>query len=781
MSSPATGLAAPSAPTRRRRLADRLYEICGHRPGLAFALAFGATLMLLAPVAGVAGEIGDMGAASLLLALGGGAFAGVLAEALRRSRRQAGAEQARFAAVFAATGEAVIGADALGRVEAMNAEAERLTGWRLADARGLPLIAVFHSFDADEDSAITDLAERALVLGAPAALDDCRRLRRRDGHWQTIVARCAPVPADDGGWRGAVLVFRDPSARTTDAAQPAADAAAPPLQESDVRFREIAECLPQLIWTCGATGLCDWLSPQWVIYTGVPADAQTGAGWLDQVHPDDRASLRAAWRAAVATGTDLRGEARLRRHDGEWRWFDVRGARLVDADGRPARWFGAYTDIDDQRRMLIELESHRNHLEALVAERTAQAEAATRAKSEFLANMSHEIRTPLNAVLGFTRLLRRDAAEADPQGYLARIDDSARHLLSIINDILDLSKIEAGRLELESANFPLSSVLDQVRSMIAEQAAAKGIALVLDPDHVPLWLRGDPTRLRQALLNYASNAVKFTSTGRIALRARLLEEDGDALLLRFEVEDTGIGIAPDRLARLFEAFEQADASTTRRYGGTGLGLVITRRLARMMGGDAGGSSLPGHGSLFWFTARLARGEPGPLGGEPALALTDAQARLRQRHAGARVLLAEDHPVNREVAVCQLEMAGLVVDVAADGQIALEKAAEHSYDLVLMDMQMPRLDGLAATRAIRLLPGREQLPIIAMTANAFAEDRAECFAAGMCDFISKPVDTEALYTLLLRWLARGDEAGITALPTDGAAPSMASFSTVGGMP
>ncbi|MDO8958604.1 MAG: ATP-binding protein, partial [Rhodocyclaceae bacterium] len=266
------------------------------------------------------------------------------------------------------------------------------------------------------------------------------------------------------------------------------------------------------------------------------------------------------------------------------------------------------------RQQVTELDLHRHHLEKLVELRTeelslakTQAEAANRAKSAFLANMSHEIRTPMNAILGLAHLLQRDGVTPAQADRLAKIDNAGRHLISIINDILDLSKIEAGRLQLESADFHLSAILDNVASIIGQAARDKGLQIEIDPDGVPLWLSGDATRLRQALLNYAANAVKFTEHGTIRLAARLLEEIGDELLVRFEVADSGIGIAPEKLTNLFQAFEQADVSTTRRYGGTGLGLAITRRLALLMGGAAGVDSAPGRGSTFWFTARLQRG------------------------------------------------------------------------------------------------------------------------------------------------------------------------------
>ncbi len=393
----------------------------------------------------------------------------------------------------------------------------------------------------------------------------------------------------------------------------------------------------------------------------------------------------------------------------------------------------------------------RRYAEANALRAKETAEAANLAKSRFLANMSHEIRTPMNGIVGMANILRREGVTPKQAERLDTIDRSAQHLLGIINDILDISKIEAGKFVLEEAPVEVIKLLGDVTSMVSERARAEGKSILLryETESMPPDLLGDPTRVQQALLNYATNAIKFTKNGSVTLRALPQEETAGSVLVRFEVQDSGIGIAPETMARLFNAFEQADNSMTRKYGGTGLGLAITRRLAELMGGETGAESTPGVGSTFWFSAKLKKNMRAVV--KPQEANGDAEALIRQRHAGKNILVADDEPINREVARFQLEAVGLCVDMAEDGAEAVKLAGRKDYAAIFMDMQMPKLNGLDATRRIREMPGYRQTSIIAMTANAFVDDKAQCLAAGMNEFLVKPFDPDMLFATLLRSL------------------------------
>ena len=377
-----------------------------------------------------------------------------------------------------------------------------------------------------------------------------------------------------------------------------------------------------------------------------------------------------------------------------------------------------------------------------------RAENMSEAKSSFLTNMSHEIRTPMGTILGMVDQMQQDELSPAQGQRLRHIEDAGHHLLSVINSILDLSKIEAGKLSLEEFTLDPRQVIDEAMAMLTHQAQAKGLSLRSEIDLPPTALIGDVTRLRQSLINYLTNAVKFTTHGGISLRCRLIEQDDESVCLRFEVEDTGPGLHAAELVRLFEPFEQRHNTSMQR--GTGLGLTITARLAELMGGKAGVESEPGRGSCFWFTARLRKASAAALA-PAALDVHALRAALESRHANSSIVLAEDDLINASIAQAMLTRAGLFAHRAANGKEAIALAEHKAPALILMDMQMPVCDGLEATRQIRAQPWGQDVPIIALTANAFAEDRARCLEAGMNDFVTKPIAPAVLYAKLLHWL------------------------------
>ena len=637
---------------------------------------------------------------------------------LNRRLRASEAEARRLSFIARQSAHAIVITDLAGRIEWANRAFDEMTGYEATEYLGRKPGSLLQG--PDSDPAVIARMREHLLLRKEIRCEIINYRKSGTPYWLQLEIQ--PFLDEAGAHVGFMSIQLDVTRRKL------AECA---LRESESRFRALAASSPIGIFQTDPVGCCVYTNERWREIYGLNAEQSLGAGWVQTLHPEDCAGVFESWRAASRHGREYEHRFRLMRSDSAVRHVHLHARPLADETGRITGYVGTVADIT----AAVEAEA------TLTAARDA-ALAASRAKGDFLAMISHEIRTPMNGILGFTEMLQGTPLTAQQARFAAIIRDSGEDLLTIINDVLDSSKIEAGHLDLEQSAFDLRLVVETVLELLLPRAREKKLTLTFEcpPDLDPLVV-GDRVRVRQVILNLVGNAVKFTDSGGVSI---VLSRRADGAM-HVAVRDTGEGIPPDKQSLLFEKFPQVDASPSRRHGGTGLGLAICRQIIGLMGGEIGVVSPPAGGSEFWFTL--------PRRSEPQPAATPAGSPPPATHprAGLRILLAEDNPTNQMLARLILEALGCTVTVASDGEAAVDSFRQETPDLVLMDCQMPRLDGYAATRALRALEGAgPRTPVIALTANATSDDREKCTAAGMDGFVGKPIHSEELRALLARW-------------------------------
>jgi PAS domain S-box-containing protein len=552
---------------------------------------------------------------------------------------------------------------------------------------------------------------------------------------RTLERYSTSLRSENGQYLGRAWFFRDITERKR---------AEEALQNSEEKFRQLAENIREVFWMkdVGSNEFL-YVSPAYEQIWGRTCVSiyQSPASRLEAIHPDDLEQCRLSF-AKQMRGEDAESEYRIRTPDGQEKWIRDRAFPVRDKDGHLIRLVGILEEITEQKRYEKELISTRE-----------DAEAANQTKSRFLANMSHEIRTPMNGVIGMNQLLLSTDLTLEQRQYVEVVQTSGRTLLALIDDILDLSKIEAGKISLEKQILNVRQVLADVISLLQDRVTAKGLHVLscVSPD-VPQLVKGDAHRLRQILTNLTANAVKFTDHGEVTFNVELMSESNSITTLRFAVTDTGIGICPDQLTTLFMPFVQADTSTTRKYGGTGLGLTISKQLVELMGGKIGVNSREGHGSTFWFTTVFEPATAGERasGGELAEDLIIEPSLETKIGHGERILVAEDNLTNQLVVLAQLQKLGYKADAVSNGAEAVEAVTRGGYNLVLMDCEMPVMDGYEATRRLRKLL-QSDIPVVALTADAMSSARERCLNEGMNDYLAKPLELPRLAEVLAKWM------------------------------
>ena len=541
----------------------------------------------------------------------------------------------------------------------------------------------------------------------------------------------------------------------------------------EVQIRQLSQAIEQsndAIALCNINGEIEYVNDTFILNSGSTKENIIGTSFT--ILASEKTSVEQfdlLWRQLHA-GNVWKGEFSSLLPDQSVKFEFVSISPIRQEDGKITHFVSIQEDITEKKKLGRELDSHRHHLEELVESRTKElgeaqklAEAANLAKGQFIANMSHEIRTPMNGVLSMAYLALANATDAKQQDYLKKINSSGEHLLRIVDDILDFSKIEAGKMKMEMADFTLIELMNKVENLVYPEIKNRQLKLdILIHDDVPKYLHGDSHRLSQILINYTNNAIKFTEKGEVKITISKIFEDEDSCQIRIEVKDSGIGLNKEQQNKLFQSFEQADSSTTRKYGGTGLGLAICKEVATMMQGEVGVISNEGQGSTFWCTARLELAKEIPLMDynindleNPCIQLQKLNTESKRVH----VLLVDDNEFNQQIGLEFLEAAHCKVTLADNGKHALDLLKIHTFDCVLMDIQMPIMDGIEATKILRQMPEFSDLPIIAMTANAMGEDRLQCLSVGMNDFISKPYKPETLYESLLMWILHANVNGL----------------------